>query len=376
MRILYPYNEILPKKSAHDVYIARNCSSLAAAGCDVELLCGSGSLPPDQLAEHYNLEQNSRFSWQTLPIIRKNLGLPLTWDTLFFWGTQRYITRQRPDWVALSVFKQGAYHLQRRLPGVRYVYEVHELAWYPGRDANEPKLRKRLDIERAMFTRADAVTVTTGALRDILRAPPYALTVPVAVVPLAVSFAPLPPPPPPEGEIRVMYVGQMYEGQGVELLLQALARTERIRLTLIGGKPDELAALQQLVRSLEIDGRVEFAGFRPPAEIPALVRGAHALAAPFSAAGRMPFVAHTKLLEYAAWQRPVVAPDLPVTREHFDEARGWLPFVADDIDSLAGALKSLNRDAAWQRLYEASRTQHVLDWSERSRRYLDFLQSV
>lgn len=374
MHILYPYNEILPKKSAHDVYIVRNCVSLAATGCTVELLCGSGSLPPGKLAEHYHLEQTTRFAWKRLPIIRKNLGLPLTWDTLFFWVTQRYIKQVRPDWVAFSVFKQAAYHLKRREPGVKYVYEVHELAWYPGRDADDPKLRKRLDIERLMLSRTDAVTVTTGALHDILRGEPYNLTIPIAVVPLAVDFAPLPPPPPYTGELQVMYVGQMYEGQGVDLLLHALAQTEGIRLTLVGGKADELTVLKNLAGSLHIDHRVHFAGFRPPSELSELVGGAHALVAPFSASGRMPYVAHTKLLEYAAWQRPVVAPDLPVTREHFESTGDWVPFVADDANSLAAALNSLMKEDQWLNLYEASRRHHVMSWSERSKRYLDFLR--
>ncbi len=376
MRLIYPYNEILPKKSAHDVYIVRNCTSLATEGCTVELVCGAGSLSPDCLAKHYNIHPVGRFSWKTLPIIRKNLGIPLTWDKLFFWGTQRYISKSSPDWVALSVFKQGAYHLKRRHPGTKYLYEVHELAWYPGRDVYEPKLRKRLALERELLSRADAVTVTTDALHDILRGWPYELTVPIAIIPLAVDFTPLPPPPPFTGELQLMYVGQMYQGQGVNLLLQALTQTEGIRLTLVGGKLNELNELRQLAQTLGIESRVNFTGFLPPTELPEIVANSHVLIAPFSATGRMAYVAHTKLLEYAAWQRPIVAPDLPVVREHFSREKGWVPFIADNVDSLAAALRSLSEDELRQNLTTACLQQGVLTWKERSSRLLEFLYAL
>jgi glycosyltransferase involved in cell wall biosynthesis len=376
VKILYPYNEILPKRSAHDVYVARNCAALARAGCEVVVLCGAGSDCPADLAAHYEMGDVERLRWQTLPILRKNFGLPFSWNALFFWGSQRQIRRVRPDWVALSVRKQGAYHLKRKVPGVKYVYEVHELAWYPGRDLQDPKLRRRLEMERLMLSRADAVTVTTGALRDILQGAPYHLKVPIQVVPLAVDFEPLPAPEPLSGELHLMYVGQMYQGQGVELLLKALARTSRIRLTLVGGKPEELAALRQLALSLGVEQRVHFAGFRAPSALPALAAGAQALVAPFSASGRMPYVAHTKLLEYAAWQRPVLAPDLPVTREHFEETGGWIPFQADDIGSLAQAMQTLREADKWQALCQACRRHSVATWADRSRSYLAFLCSV
>lgn len=374
MKIVYPYNEILPKRCAHDVYIARSCAALAAAGCDVAVLCGAGSKDPALLAAHYHLGDVEGLRWQTLPILRKNFGLPFTWNALFFWGSQRQISRIRPDWVALSVPKQGAYHLKRKVPGVRYLYEVHELAWYPGRDLADPRLRRSFEMERAMLSLADAVTVTTGALKEILQAAPYSLTVPVAVVPLAVDSPPLPAPPPLKGGLHVMYVGQMYTGQGVDLLLKALAGTSGIRLTLVGGKPEEIAALRQLALSLGVEPRVAFAGFRAPAELPALAAGAHVLIAPFSASGRMPYVAHTKLLEYAAWQRPVLAPDLPVTREHFAAAGGWLPFRADDVDSLSDALRALTVETNLVSLYEGCRRHRVLTWDVRSRMLLDFLR--
>lgn len=376
MRIIYPYNEILPKKSAHDVYIVRNCASLASEGCDVTLLYGSGSPAPSTLAAHYQIENSRSFHWKPLPILRKNWGLPLTWNPLFFWASQQKIRRERPDWVALSVRKQGNFHLRRKISGVKYVYELHELAWYPGRDLQDLTVAKAVLQERWMLNQADAVTVTTNALKSILLNAPYRLTVPIHVVPLAVDFMPLPAPPPISNELHVMYIGQMYPGQGVDLLLQALARTSNIRVTLVGGKPDEIAALRQLAQTLNVEKRTTFLGFRPPVELPIIAAQSHVLVAPFSASGRMPYVAHTKLLEYVAWHRPVLAPDLPVTREHFDAEIGWRLFTPDNVDSLASAMQSLMDEAKTFELSTASQRYRPLTWRDRSRTYIDFLRST
>ena len=376
MRILYPYNEILPKKIAHDVYIARNCASLAAAGCSVELLCGVGSLSPAELADHYNLEPVAGLSWKTLPILRKNLGLPFTWNGLFFWGTQHYIRQTRPDCVVLSVLKQGAFQLSRKIPGVKYVYEVHELAWYPGREGTDARVVERIGVEREMFSKADVITVTTAALRDILLSPPYSVRTPVVVVPLAVDMAPLPAVSGISGDLEIMYVGQMYQGQGVELLLDALTLTCGVRLVLVGGKPEEVSDLKRLSAKLGISEKVTFTGFIAPGKLSDVAARCHALVAPFSATGRMPFVAHTKLGEYVAWQRPVIAPDLPVTREHFATSGGWIPFDADNAHSLATAMQSLKSADNYRCHAEACRSHHVVTWSMRSKMYLEILNCL
>jgi glycosyltransferase involved in cell wall biosynthesis len=89
----------------------------------------------------------------------------------------------------------------------------------------------------------------------------------------------------------------------------------------------------------------------------------------------MPYVAHTKLLEYAAWQRPVIAPDLPVTREHFTASEVWIPFVADDAGSLAAAMQVLTSSGELARRTNCCLQHLTTSWRERSRIYLKSLQS-
>src|SRR6478672_11395647 len=119
MRLAYLYNEILPTRKAHDAYVWRNCASLAAAGEDLVLACGRGSAPDDALAEHYGMAKPASMRVARLAILRRNLGLPFTWNRIFDAAAQRFAAQERPDAVMLSVRKQGRYHLERKLPGVR-----------------------------------------------------------------------------------------------------------------------------------------------------------------------------------------------------------------------------------------------------------------
>jgi glycosyltransferase involved in cell wall biosynthesis len=374
MRLAYLYNEILPTRKAHDAYVWRNCTSLAEAGLEVVLACGRGSAPDAALALHYGTTLPASLHVARLAIVRRNFGLPFTWNRVFDVAAQRLLARERPDAVLLGVRKQGGFHLARKLPGMRYVYEVHELAWYPTLGAPASHAAA-IGAERHMLSRADLVTVTTRALHDILRAPPYGLRNAIEIVPLAISPPPAPPRIAATRPLHLMYIGQLYSGQGVEDLIAAVAGVDGIRLTIVGGSEKDVARMRALV-PIAAAGRIAFTGFVSPAQLPALAAGAHAFAAPFRGERRMPFVAHTKLAEYVALRRPVVAPDLPIVREHFPGGNGWASYPANDVAGLAGALRRLLDTSQWNALMEGIARAPVHDWARRATDYRAILRGV
>lgn len=364
MRIIYPYNEILPKKKAHDVFIFHECAALAAQkGFDVTLLVGQGS--DADLFSHYDVPENDHLHLQRLFILRKNNLLRFSWNFPFFFYCQRYIRRVRPDIVICSVRKQGAYHLQRKIPGIQYVYEVHELTWYPNCAS-----ACFSQAEQEMLTNADLITVTTEPLKQILKNPPYLLKNRIEVVPLAVCSKPLLPPSESD-TLRLTYVGQLYAGQGLPTLLQALSQMKEVHLKIVGGKTEEIAHLKQLARKLGVENCVTFLGFIPPSDISSRIQDTDAFVAPFDQVGRMPYVAHTKLFEYAAWGRPIVAPDLPIVREHF--STGALLYEPDNPTSLAATLKNLQKRSTLHQLQqEILAYQDRFSWTARAQAYAHF----
>ena len=365
LRAFYPYHELLPLQTAHDVYVMHNCAGLARAGVALDLGIDRRSWRDEPLLKHYGVDSGLPMNLQRFFSLRKSGPFKLTWNIPFFLGCQSFIRRHRPDFVLCSVIKQGAYHFSRRIPGVRYVYEVHQLARYPnGHQASA----KAFELERRTLASADLVVVTTEALKEVLQQAPYNLQVPVEVLPLATTAQALPPKALPSGDFCLMYVGQLYRGQGVEQLLAALAETQGIRLEIVGGSHSDIGRLKTLSQELKLGERVHFHGFLPPSKLPPLVQQADGFAAPFRNEGRMPYVAHTKLYEYAAWGRPVLAPDLPVTREHFSGDSQLLAYQADDHKSMVQALQCLP-----EKVGAVSSAHQTFDWLARGQRYRQLL---
>ncbi|MFZ0565755.1 MAG: glycosyltransferase family 4 protein [Chlamydiales bacterium] len=371
MRIFYPYNEILPKKRAHDLYIFHECAALAQAGYETTLLCGKGSNP--NLFHYYGISSLDNLHIKQLPLIRKNNLLNWSWNLPFFFKCQQQIRKHRPEFVFLSVLKQGAYHLSHKVKQSKYIYEVHELSYYP----NQLTPKKNFRMEKTLLSRADLITVTTSALKEILRAPPYSLSIPIKVVPLAVHKAPLPPPPEKADPLTLMYVGQLYSGQGLEHLLAAMQQVEGVCLKVIGGKAREVESMIQLAKRLHVSQRVEFLGFHPPHLLPEIVKEAHAFVSSFEPKGRMPFVAHTKLLEYASWGRPFIVPNLSVVREHFPTGKGVLFFEAGQVSSLAESIQKL-QDSHLRKKLQKESLEHgsSYSWGRRAERYRELFTQL
>ena len=367
MRIIYPYNEILPKRKAHDIFVFNECAALANQGqCDVTLIIGKGS--SQDLFSHYNIPEHEHLHIKKRFIVRKNNPFGLSWNLPFFFLCQRYIQSTRPDFVICSVRKQAAYHFQRKIRDIQYVFEVHELTYYPNGSLS-PLFQK----EKEILAKADLITVTTEALKQILKASPYSLKNRIEVVPLAVLSTPLPPVSPAR-TLQLAYVGQLYAGQGLHILLTALSQTKNVHVKILGGSKVEIENFQKLARELSVEGAVTFLGFVTPSEIPSKIQDAHAFVAPFENTGRMPYVAHTKLFEYAHWGRPIIAPDLPIVREHF--STGTLFYEPDNPGALATSIRSLQQESTRTRLQEEVTSYHNhFSWTARAQAYTSLLKN-
>lgn len=126
-----------------------------------------------------------------------------------------------------------------------------------------------------------------GGIRGLIAGNTGAVTVaraqgysgPVAVIPqLGVDLAP-PRAPNDAGAMRLVYVGRLVAEKGVDLLLRAMRQLDPpVTLEVVGDGP-ERAALERLVRELELRG-VTFSGARSHAEVEAVWDHADVLVLP------------------------------------------------------------------------------------------------
>lgn len=119
---------------------------------------------------------------------------------------------------------------------------------------------------------------------------------------------------PPSGPPRILCAGALTPGRGVRVLLRAMldvAASSDARLALAGrSTPEFFASLEGAVRDLGLGERVELLGEVPHDEVPRLIASATICVAPGAIElTAKPFALYpTKLLEYMACQRAVVAP--------------------------------------------------------------------
>ena len=202
--------------------------------------------------------------------------------------------------------------------------------------------------ERVAFGWADAVSPLSPELdRGLRRLPwvrPRLVPIPNGVDLDEVGASAVIAPPLVEareaGEFVVGYLGQLIERKRVDVLLDAFAALPggHSRLVVVGDG-DQRERLQAQARALGLEARVHFTGFRD--DRLEWLRGFHALVLPSTLEG-IPRC----LMESMAAGVPVVATDIPGTRELVEDGRSGLLVPVGDAPRLAAALASLRDDPA------------------------------
>ena len=163
--------------------------------------------------------------------------------------------------------------------------------------------------------------------------------------------------PPRGGPPRIVYAGSIDPGRGVRVLVRAMASIVRevdARLVLAGScAPKFEAALKEGIRELGLVDKVELAGAIDHDEVPALLATATVCVVP-AASDLTPspmVVFPTKLLEYLACRRAVVAPKRETISSVVENNREALLFEpGDPIDLARKVLRLLGEPQLRERI--------------------------
>jgi glycosyltransferase involved in cell wall biosynthesis len=190
------------------------------------------------------------------------------------------------------------------------------------------------------------------------------------------------------GAPRILYAGALSPGRGVRVLLRAMldvATHSDAHLALAGrSTPEFFASLESAVRELGLTQRVQLLGEVPHEDVPALIGSAAVCVSPGAVdLGPRPLALYpTKLLEYMACQRPVVAPRRgSVTMLLRDEQHALLFEPGHPIDLAQKILQLLDDGEQRFRLarggYELVRRAHTASTTRRElRRAYAWLASI
>jgi glycosyltransferase involved in cell wall biosynthesis len=380
VNVLYFADIRFPLERANGIQTMETCWGLAARGHHVSLVVRPDThVPARDPFEYYGRPAIDRLVIERAPVTGP--GLPLAARRLGYLSFATGRAMGRGEVVMTRDLAVAS--LLLRLPGrPPLVYESHGYA--PDVAAALPELlstasppsRRKLarlaSREGYVWKHADGyVTITRGLEQELTRrSGPRAR---VVVVPDGVRIAsPDPRVPSPDG-ITVAYAGHLYPWKGVDVLIDALARTPVVRGLIIGGHDQEpdLARVRAAAASRAIENRVAFTGHLPPPAVAGRLAQADILVLPNTASAISTHATSPlKLFEYMAARRAIVASDLPAIREVLTTDVTALLVRPGDPEALAAAIRRLAADPALrQRLGEAAHAAVAeYSWERRAER--------
>jgi glycosyltransferase involved in cell wall biosynthesis len=367
-----------------DSRVRREAEALIAAGWEVDVY---GLRRPGEADTAVVAGVNLR----RLPVRRhQGAGLPVylaeygafLWRSL--WAATRAHRRRRyglvevhslPDYLVFAA-------LPMKLSGVPVLLDLHEAmpeffrSRFP-KAANPISYRLLRLQERLSIALANEVMTVNEPLAERLRGlgvKPDRLTVVLNSPDLALFDAAAHPRREfmTDGTLRIVYTGALTPTYELDVVLRAIAELGRVRPKLavqatFYGRGDALPALEALAAELGIADRVSFPGRIPIEDVPRAVAESDIGVAPTRLDPFTGMSLSTKLLEYAAMDKPVVASRLPTVELYFapDTLTVYEP---GDAESLAASILSLVDDAPGRhaRVESTRRRVDELSWTRQS----------
>ncbi len=252
---------------------------------------------------------------------------------------------------------------------IRVVHELHKL----GREGGG----REDDAFMSLLSRADGLVFIDEGLREDVCARP-GCRVPSLVAPSGVNLDAfysrtivIPGP-----TICVGYFGTVTPEKGVFLLAEAFSLLPgTYRLKFVGPVSDDVRA-GIVHRAGEAGGRIEFAGYVQPADLPAALADVHISAVPSVSPDK--FLSPLKLAESLALGLPMVCTPLEHLKrlvadgEHCVFARDLSPRAfAEALIALGSCPDLMNAMARSNRSHATS-----FSWDERARRILAFIEGI
>jgi len=290
-----------------------------------------------------------------------------------------------PDFLAFG-------GLPVRLAGVPILLDLHEAMpeffrmRFPG-SASPAAHRLLLIQERASIGLASAVITVNQALADRL----VGLGVPSTKVSVILNSpslrrfdrAAVPDRPfMADGVLRLVYAGALTPVYELDVVLRALVelRTGRPELPValeIYGRGDAEAGLQALSGELALHDAVRFHGRIPISAVPGAIAAADIGLAPTRSNRFTEMSLSTKLFEYGAMDRPIVASALPLVERTFPAGSVATYRPGDPADLAAAILRLVDDPAGRQAAVDLARARIIeLAWDHEADRLMDLVDRL
>ncbi len=333
MKLVYITPSELPSKQANTIQTVKMCEAFADHGHDVELLCPRISTVLHDVFDYYGVNRN--FEIKRLP-----------WKPFHEYQFTLLAAAQACRVEADIVYGRsiaGCYFSS--ILGLDVVYESH----VPADDIHP--ITDRMFNSLISSGNLVSLVVITEALKDYYLSK-YNIEEKIHVAPDAAtrqSGIPIKELLNTDRQ-QVGYVGHLYEGKGIELILNLAKELSNVDFHLVGGTDEDLKKWRyraKEVPNLKLHGHV------PPAHVGDYLATFDVVLAPYQrkvqgADGETDlskWMSPLKIFEYMSAGKPIVCSDLPVLREVLTDGENALLCDPETIDEWKEAFRKLQTNS-------------------------------
>lgn len=323
MKIVYISSSIIPSRTANSIHVMKMCQAFADNGHEVVLLA------PDRYKEYesgvndvykyYGVQPNFKLIKIKYKYIKGKILFQLI-------DIYRILRNEKPDLV------YGRYTPGCMLSSIlkfRTIFESHSPVWESGL---MDKMSFNLMIKQKNFK---ALTVISNALksmyieRNIIE--PDRILVAHDGADEAKDLDSKAQLFGEQNSLKVGYVGHLYKGRGIELILECAIKIGDMTFHIVGGTNLDIEYWKNHVKVLGLTN-VYFYGFVAPNEAVSYRNSFDIVLAPYaeqvSVSGNIGdtsrYMSPLKIFEYMSHRKAIVCSDLPVLREVLNDTNSVL----------------------------------------------------
>ncbi len=339
MKVLYISRSIIPSRSANSIHVMKMCQAFSINGHDVTLLAPN-------IKNLYEKDVNSIYKYYG---VKKNFHIKKLWHpnikggaifyliAIFF-----YLLANRKFHLVFGRFLHGCYLAALMKNNV--IFETHEIIF-------EKKNHKKIIFHKLIRNKYfKKLVVISKALKNIYIKEGYLNEKLIQVAhdgaDSVKNFKSKIKLLGPKKNLKVGYVGHLYKGRGIELIIKCAKYISDMSFHIVGGLDKDIEFWKIYQKHLNLKN-IFFYGFVPPAKTIKYRNSFDIVLAPYSKkvsieglGDTSKYMSPIKIFEYMSHKKPIIASDLPVIREVLNKNNAML-VDCDDIKSWISAIKKL-----------------------------------
>jgi len=344
------------------------CQAIKKIGLDVSLVSDARKTA-EEIFDHYNIQ----YPFNIKKI--KCFNIRVFGRIFFLIKAFFYIRKEQTDLLyTRDVFNAFLAKLLKQ----PFIFEIHELPNNRFRESllrnvlSSPRLKKVVCISKSLkelfesrfgdvLCRKPCITAHDGV--DLKN---FKITLSQREARMALYL--------PETAFIAGYTGSLFEGRGIEIILDLAVLLKDVVFVIAGGEGKYLNLLRREVAKLNLDN-VIVKGFMPHKKIPVFLQAADVLLMPYQKKvlhrqkkhDTAAFMSPLKLFEYMASGRPIVSSRIEVIEELLQNKKNALLVEPDNVEEWSHSIKYLKMNKEFADKMGRQAKQDVKDFSWETR---------